>query len=111
MTGPRTYVRKDDRSEDEHKTHHFLVVGLDTFMSGWGGAADGVSIAAWACEDKDTARVFKWVKGRSDMRRVRLVDERKSMGGVWPCKSVFPRVAHFHVYTVKAGHSALAPAA
>jgi hypothetical protein len=107
MGRPRSYVREDDRDAEQRREMPFLIVGMDKFLSGWGGAADGVSVAAWACREEDIDRVFKWVKARSDMRRVRLVDEREH-SGVWPCKSVFPRCVHFHIYAVTPGRPALA---
>jgi len=30
-------IFKDDRTEEQKKTHKMAVVGTDVFMSGWGG--------------------------------------------------------------------------
>ena len=65
---------KDDRTPEQHETHTELVVALDTFMSGWGGACNGKSYCAWACHPYHTEAVLEWVQGRSEMRNVKVVD-------------------------------------
>ena len=89
-------TRTDDRTDEQRTTHPILVIGTDTFMSGWGGARDGMSYAAWACEPKDERRVFDWVDSRSDMKRVRVT-----------CDPYKPNCAHLHIYVVDYGHPAL----
>lgn len=93
-------IDKDDRTEAQQKTHTWLVVGTDSFMSGWGGARGGLSYAAWACLPDDRDKVFNWVEGRSDMKRVREVSE-------YDKKYYAPGAAHCHIYVVEAGHPAL----
>ena len=75
----------------------WLVVGTDTFMSGWGEAEGGYSYAGWACESLKVARhVAEQVKQRGDMRRVRIVCDRES-----PYR---PRCAHLHISACEPGH-------
>lgn len=62
---------QDDRTPEQLKTHNWLVIGTDNFMSGWGEAEDGVSYAAWACRPDDSKACLEWVEGRGDMRRIR----------------------------------------
>lgn len=105
------YERVDERTDLQRREMPFLVVGIDSFLSGWGPCEKGLSVAAWACRDEDTGHVLKWVKARSDIRKARLVDERDFMGRVYPVSVKFPGVAHYHVYAVDVGHPALATAA
>ncbi len=91
----------DDRTEEQSKTHTWLVIGTDSFMSGWGAAKSGNSYAAWACLPEDAGRVLQWVESRSDMKRVREVSE--CHGRLWRPRGV----GHAHVYVVEEGHSAL----
>jgi hypothetical protein len=88
----------DDRTEEEKSTYPFIVIGTDRFLSGWGLAKGGLSYAGWACQDKDLGRVERWVRNRSDMRRVRVVgkDYRPSN----PC-------VHLHIYVAREGHPSL----
>lgn len=104
----KSYERRDERTEEQRQAMPLLVAGVDTFLSGWGGAAGGASVAAWACRESDVDAVFKWVKSRSDMRRVRLIDERDYMGRVVPVRSMFARCVHLTIYPVEVGHPALA---
>ena len=46
-------IIKDDRTEEEKRSHAILVIGTDKFMSGWGLAKGGLSYAAWACKKDD----------------------------------------------------------
>lgn len=85
---------KDDRNDEQHKTHLYAVAGTDKFMSGWGGANGGSSVAAWACTLDDLHLVEKWVGERKDMRRVRTVKLSE-----WR-----PKAAHVHVYVVDDKH-------
>lgn len=91
---------KDDRNVDEHLSHNWLVIARDRFMSGWGGAAGGASIAVWACATLPEAEACEqWVRNRSEMRNVRLVREKnRTLARI--------RAAHVHVYVVDAGHPA-----
>lgn len=88
---------QDDRTPEQRTTHTWAVAGTDRFLSGWGRARGGASVAAWACRREDLDRVESWVAHRGDMRRVRVVKLAD-----WR-----PRAAHVHVYAVEAGHPAL----
>jgi len=76
----------------------FLVVGTDRCLSGWGGAAGGMSYAAWACCATDVDRVERWVAKRSDMQRVRVVRAEGYRPG--------HGCAHLTIYPVHAAHPA-----
>lgn len=89
-------VYQDDRTEAERETHSVVISAIDSFMSGWGGAEGGKSVAAWACRMGDADRVFKWVKARSEMKHVRMSDHAFRRGAV-----------HTHIYCVRDGHPAL----
>lgn len=92
-------ITKDDRTPEQKKTHRLAIVAADKFMSGWGGAAGGVSRCAWACApDVNTDRVWNWVKQRKEMRYVNLVD----LSTYRPPKGT----AHFHIYVCNADHTA-----
>ena len=84
-----TYI--DDRTTDQHATHRLAVIGTDSFMSGWGGAEGGASYAGWAFQDDNYTACLNWVKGRSDMKRVRLVT----------LEGYRPNAAHTHIYIFK----------
>jgi hypothetical protein len=90
----------DRRTDEERETHPLLVVAHDKFLSGWGLASGGRSLCAWACREDDVDAVESWVRGRSEMRRVRVLDftYRPRLG---------PR-DHWSVYVVRDGHPALA---
>ena len=91
-------IMQDDRTPEQKQTHRYLVIGTDKFLSGWGRATGGVSYAAWACEThSDSETVYRWVKSRADMRRVRT-----NYGDYRP-----RGVGHCHIYVAKPGHPAL----
>lgn len=98
-------VIQDDRTAAERATHTWLVVGTDRFMSGWGCAKGGVSVAAWAVDPSDweaVKAVREWVGKRGDMSRVRETTDS-------PKKRYSPKGrGHCHIYVVRAGHPALA---
>lgn len=97
-------IRKDDRTPEQQKTHYFLVIGTDSFMSGWGQAEHGASFAAWACTPEDAPRVKAWVAARSEMKRVRTVYDNGPGGTRYrPGRSC----AHLHIYVVTTGHPSL----
>lgn len=83
-------IYQDDRTDAERKTHAHAVVMTDDFMSGWGGATGGASVAAWACRAADISTVEQWVRNRKEARRVRVV----------LLKTWRPKAAHVHVYVV-----------
>ena len=93
-------ITEDDRTSEQKHTHKFAVVAKDKFMSGWGGARNGASRCAWACPDMKTAnQLLQWVRNRSEMRYVNLVDMRTYKA---------PRgTAHFHIYVADSNHPAL----
>lgn len=100
---------EDDRTESERASHRWLVVATDRFMSGWGGAAGGTSVAAWACRShREVEQCAKWVRKRSEMRNVRVIrdsyDPYKRAGG-WSGRK---GAAHVHIYVVDEGHPSLA---
>lgn len=89
---------QDDRTPEQKQTHKFLVIGTDTFLSGWGKASGGKSYAVWACaSDEDFYKVRTWVEGRSDMKRVRT-----TYGTYRPSGR-----GHCHIYVVGSNHPAL----
>jgi hypothetical protein len=89
----------DDRTAEQKKTHQFIVLMTDTFMSNWGRVRNGSSFAGWACRYEDHRQVEQWVRSRSDSKRVRIV------GGSYRPKS--NACAHCHIYVVNPGHPAL----
>jgi hypothetical protein len=91
-------VIEDDRTPEQKQTHRVLVLGTDSFMSGWGQARNGASYAAWACTSADAHKVLAWVESRSEMKRVRVVGSDYRPGRY---------CAHLHIYVVKEGHRAL----
>ena len=91
----------DDRTEEQRKTHTWLVIMTDKFLSGWGEAEGGKSYAAWACLPDDRKRVLEWVESRSDALRVRENIDT-------PYARYRPRGrGHCHIYAVAEGHPAL----
>ena len=78
----------DDRRPEQLK-NEVLIVAKDNFLSGWGQAAGGNSIAAWSCEPQNAQAVKKWVESRTDMTNVRI--ER---GDYIP-----KNAAHYHIYS------------
>ena len=66
-------ILQDDRTEAQRESHPIIWMGTDSFLSGWGRAGGGPSYAGWACTPEDDYECEWWVRGRSDMRRVRQV--------------------------------------
>ena len=97
-------IRKDDRTPEQEMSHRLLVVGTDSFMSGWGEARNGASYAAWACTYAQHATVRRWVRNRSEMKRVR---DTVDMPG-FRYRPNPDLCAHLHIYVVEDGHPALA---
>ena len=79
---------EDDRTDAQRLTHTWAVAGTDRFMSGWGAATGGTSVAAWACPYAELDAVLEHVNRRAEMKRVRVVKLAD-----WR-----PRAAHVHVY-------------
>ena len=90
-------IRQDDRTQEEMKTHYWLVTATDKFMSGWGRANGGLSKCAWACRPEDVDAVYDWVKNRSDMKYVNIRTTP------W-----YPVCKHVHIYVVRGNHPAIA---
>lgn len=90
-------IIKDDRTAEQKRELTTIIVGLDTFLSGWGPATKDNSYAGWACSPANREAVKHWVTSRSDMTQVRVVDNDYRP----------QRAAHYHIYTVTAGHPAL----
>jgi hypothetical protein len=88
----------DDRTPEQKKTHNYIVLGTDSFMSGWGEAKNGTSYAGWACEEKHLNRVESWVRNRSGMKRVRIV------AGDYKPPSIN---GHCHIYLVNENHPSI----
>lgn len=88
-------VIEDDRTQEQKETLRFGVVGTDSFMSGWGMAQDGASYAAWACNGNQIDACERMVRGRREMKRVRVVDLRDYRPDPNLC-------AHFHIYVYRA---------
>ena len=88
---------KDDRTGHQRTTHPVIVVGTDSFLSGWGEATGGKSYAGWACRYEDQYKVERWVRKREDIKRVRIVGSDYKPQGV----------GHCHIYVVTPGHPAL----
>jgi hypothetical protein len=90
-------IIKDRRNEEQLKTHRYLVIGTDRFMSRW-RTIGGASYAAWACETLTEAKAkASEIRERSDMKRVRIVhDSRGQARGAFRPDSRY--CAHFSVY-------------
>lgn len=84
---------QDDRTPEQRETHTLLAVGTDSFMSGWGGARNGASYAAWAATPENASACLAWVESRGDMKRVREVYDPPTA----PYRPG-PHCAHLHVY-------------
>lgn len=83
----------DRRTSDQFMTHIWGVIATDKFLSGWGKARGGTSVAIWACSSWDDAeRMESIIARRGDMQRVRIGDLRKYRPG--------RGVAHVSVYVV-----------
>jgi len=63
----------DDRTPEQKKTHTWIVLMTDAFMSGWGGAEGGPSYAGWATDWAHVKEVEERIRSRSEARRVRVV--------------------------------------
>lgn len=90
-------IIKDDRTEQQKKTHTWLIAGTDRAMGNWGNEAGlfkGPSYAVWACPPDIRNDVLCWVERRGDMTRVREVGPNYRPSGP----------GHCHIYVVKKGH-------
>lgn len=92
-------ITKDERTPEQKQTHKYAVVAKDNFMSGWGGAEGGTSRCAWAvAPDVNIDRVERWVRSRSEMKYVSVVN----LDTYRPPRGT----AHFHIYVANADHVA-----
>jgi len=89
----------DDRTQEQKKTHNRIVLMTDSFLSGWGEAENGVSYAGWAFQDGQQCQVERWVRSRSDAKRVRIVS-----GDYRPSSKT---AGHCHIYVVDENHPSL----
>lgn len=90
-------ITKDDRTEEQKKTHYLAVVMKDKFLS---KAKGGASRCAWAFDHSkvNSDGVENWVRNRSDASYVNLIDLRTYRA---------PRgTADFHVYVCEQDHPA-----
>ena len=91
-------ITKDDRNDEQKKTHRWAVVARDSFLSGWGHAQGGASRCAWACApDANIDRLENWVRSRSDMKYVNVVN----LDNYRPARGT----AHFHIYVCNKDHT------
>ncbi len=95
---PACSADADDRDAMQRETHCVGVVMNDRYLSHWGKAENGTSVAVWACTPTDAGAVERAVRGRSDARHVRVVDLR-----TWRRPK---GAAHVHIYVVGPGHPA-----
>jgi len=94
-------IKRDERTPAQRATHQWAVVARDTMMSGWGEATGGTSRCAWAVpiHSVDLDRVYNWVKNRTEMKNVHVVD----------LSTYRPRTgtAQFSIYVVGPTHPAV----
>lgn len=89
-------TKLDDRTPEQKSTYRWGVVAKDKFMSGWGQAKGGVSRCAWACApDASLDKLEQWVRSRSEMRYVNVVD----------LNAYYPKgTMHYHIYVCEKDH-------
>ena len=89
---------RDERTEEQKKTHTILVTAKDKFLSGWGMAQNGSSYCAWAIDPNEANpdKLLHWVDQRKDMIYVNL---RYDGGKNWN-----PNAAHVAIYVVDKNH-------
>lgn len=78
----------DNRTAEQRLTHTVFVRGVDKFMSGWGLAQGGTSVAAWACRPEDLPVVETRVRSRGDLSRITVARRLRAT----------PGCAHIHIY-------------
>ena len=90
-------IRKDDRTTEQKHTYRWGVVAKDKFLTGWGPCKTGTSRCAWACApDAPLDKLERWVRSRSEMRYVNVVD----LNTYRPPRGT----AHFHIYVAEKDH-------
>ena len=96
-------IFKDDRTEEEKKTHRLGVRATDNFMSYWCKAEGGLSQVIWACEfEAHRTALYYWVKKREEMYDVKAIKIPLS-GAI----CVNAQVMHLHIYRVTESHPAI----
>jgi hypothetical protein len=61
-------------------TAPYYVLSNDTFMSGWGPAADKINTVVLPCRSYEEAEaVVKYAKSRTDQQRVRIVGNKPQL--------------------------------
>jgi len=97
-------MHQDDRTDQQLKTHTFIVGGHDLWMSGWGQCANGKSHAYWAARPEHARKVERWVRRTKDLKNV------------WATTTATLRLRHrksetdknhIHIYVVEGKHPAL----
>lgn len=91
---------RDRRSDTQCCTHSTWIGGTDSFLSGWGEAENGASIAVWACKPEHADTVEEWVNNRSDMLDVFRMEEHD-------IDESFAEAAHISIYVVHNNHPSL----
>lgn len=62
---------RDERTTEQKQSPQYFVMGMDTFMSGWGMAEGKISYGVWMFDSEDDMPKFlKWIKGRGDMKHI-----------------------------------------
>lgn len=97
-------IVNDDRTEEETTIYTHLVVGKDSFLSDWGMAEGGISIAAWACTPDMVDNVMDWIKDRSDIYAIKVLTEPLSVAEICREMSSFTKTKHISIYKVTEGH-------
>ncbi len=91
----------DNRDDLQKATHSVIIRGYDKCLSGWDyhmGEPEYESWAGWACRPRDKDKVLAWVRGRSDMTKVKAVDNNHRPGNT---------NSHYRIYIVTDGHPAI----
>ena len=102
-----------DHREEELKDHQaFAVYGTDRFMSGWGHAEGGYSVAIWYCYSKDLDKVEEWVSNRGDMQWIgagnyHVIEKATENYHLLKEKAAGRPVKHVSLYSIDEGHPAL----
>ena len=89
----------DERTEEQLKTHTYLVTATDRFLASWARSRDGLRKCAWACTADTVDAVYRWVKSRPDMGYVKI---RCPGAPAWR-----PRCSDVSTYVVGDGHPML----
>lgn len=106
-----SYEVRDHRKEELKTSQPFGVYGYDKFMSNWGLAEGGYSVAIWYCKAADADKVEAWVNSRKEMCWVGVEHHKVVISkavSVSEGKSTTGReVTHVSLYSIDEGHPAL----